>query len=157
MTTALRFTRGIGRVLSFNFGLTSAVRQVSTGAAVISGTVSQIRRNAAPVRTDDKFEAAVARLGLTDKDLDRRASRHLLNKRVLLMVGCVVFGGLIAAIGTATIPLVIVLTPTLPMCFVLALKQQYRLTQIRERRLMSFAEFVGDHPTWIGQTLDFEV
>lgn len=146
----------VGRFVAFNFGVTSAVRQVKLGKDFIGEIVGNIKQAHTPSHVDDRFAAVVARHGLTDQDLERMARTHLLNKRVLLVLAAMLTGGLMSAIAMAALPQIIGLTPMIPMCLVLATKQHYRLTQIRERRLLSFPEFANGR-RWVAESLSLEV
>lgn len=146
----------IGRFVAFTFGATSAVRQVKLGKDLIGEIVGNIEQAHTPKRVDDRFEAVVAQNGLTDQDLERMARIHLLNKRVLIILAGLLTGGVVGAIITGFVSGVIAMTPMVPMCLVLAAKQHFRLTQIRERRLLSFTEYASGR-RWLAQSLDLEI
>lgn len=146
----------IGSFVAFNLGATSAVRQVKLGKDFIGEIANNIKQAHTPRRVDDRFEAVVAKNGLTDQDLDRMAGTHLLNKRVLIVLAAALTGGVFSAILTGFVSGVIAMTPMVPMCLVLAAKQHFRLTQIRERRLLSFSEYASGR-RWLAQSLDLEI
>lgn len=146
----------VGRFVSFSFGVTSAKRSIAQGAAVIKELSDEVKADASRgAAAEDTFEGSCERYGLDAEALRRIEQSLLTMKRVSVVMLYVAMGSAVAHLALEMFLGAAVAATLVPLLAVVSVRQQFRLTQVRRKKLLSFKEFRAI-PGWLRDSLSPE-